>query len=91
MVMFCLNFLASTGILQHRITLKSYNATTILLTSILIIYHKSMPNTDMIIVASTASMLEEPYWRIEEPNPLKQQKGSSMRLHHLISLTEATH
>ena len=90
MVMFCLNFLASTGILQHRITLKSYNATTILLTSILIIYHKSMPNTDMIIVASTASMLEEPYWRIEEPNPLigercearKRRKGTSMRLLH---------
>ena len=39
--------------------------------------------TDMRIVASTASMLEEPFWRIEEPNPLidkksetrKQQKG----------------
>ena len=39
---------------------------------------------DMRIVASTASMLEEPYLRIEEPNTLiaekseasKQQKGS---------------
>ena len=43
----------------------------------------------MRIVASTASKLEEPYWRIKEPNPLmderrearKQQKGTSMRLH----------
>ena len=26
---------------------------------------------DMRIVASTASMLEEPYWRIDESNPLK--------------------
>ena len=68
MVMFCLNFLASTGILQHRITLKSYNATTILLTRILIIYHKSMPNTNMVIVASTASMLEE-------PNPLMSERS----------------
>ena len=48
------------------------------------------PDAGMRIVASTASLLEEPYWRIEEPNPLiaekgearKQQKGSSMRLHH---------
>ena len=39
--------------------------------------------SDMKIVTSTGSMLEEPYWRIEEPNPLidkksearKQQKG----------------
>ena len=53
----------------------------------------------MRIVASMASMLEEPYWRIEEPNPLiakksqarKQQKGLSMRLHYLISLIEAAH
>ena len=53
----------------------------------------------MRIVASTASMLEEPYRMIEEPNPLiakksearEQQKGSSMRLHHLVSLTEAAH
>ena len=44
----------------------------------------------MRIVASTASMLEEPYWRIEEPNPLmadlsegrKRQKGTSIRLNH---------
>ena len=51
----------------------------------------------MKIVASMASVLEEPYWRIEEPNPLiakksearKQQKGSSMRLHHYGCLTEA--
>ena len=48
-------------------------------------------------VASTASMLEEPYWRIEEPNPLmaeqnearKRQKGTSMWLHTLVSLPEA--
>ena len=41
-------------------------------------------HADMRIVASTASMLEEPYLRIEEPNTLiaekseasKQQKGS---------------
>ena len=26
--------------------------------------------SDMRIVASMTSMLEEPYWRIEEPNPL---------------------
>ena len=53
----------------------------------------------MRIVASMASMLEEPYWRIEEPNPLiakksqarKQQKGSSRRLHHLFRITEAAH
>ena len=45
---------------------------------------------DMRRVASAASMLEEPYWRIEEPNPLiteqsevrKRQKGTSMRLHN---------
>ena len=42
------------------------------------------------IVASTTSMLEEPFWRFEEPNPLmveqsearKRWKGTSMRLHH---------
>ena len=53
----------------------------------------------MKIVASMASVLEEPYWRIEEPNPLiakksearKQQKESSMRLHHLVSLTVPAH
>ena len=53
--------------------------------------------TDMRIVASIASMLEEPYLRIEEPNPLmaewneagKQQKKTSMRLHHWVSLNEA--
>ena len=47
-------------------------------------------DTDMRIVASTASMLEEPYWRFEEPNSLiadssegrKRQKGTSMRIHH---------
>ena len=46
--------------------------------------------SDMRIVASTASMLEEPYLKIEEPNPLmaeqsearKHQKGTSMMLHH---------
>ena len=31
---------------------------------------KTTESEDMRIVASTASMLEEPYWRIEEPNPL---------------------
>ena len=54
---------------------------------------------DMRIVASTASMLEEPYWRIEELNPLiakwseakKQRKWTSMRLHHWVSLNEAAH
>ena len=38
---------------------------------ILNIYIQNMKNyteADMRIVASTASMLEEPYWRIEEPN-----------------------
>ena len=29
----------------------------------------------MRIVASTASMLEEPYWRIEEPNPLIAERS----------------
>ena len=51
----------------------------------------------MRIFARMASMLEEPYCRIEEPNPLmaeqnetrKRQKGTSMRLHHLVSLNEA--
>ena len=54
---------------------------------------------DMRIVASTTSMLEEPYWRNLEPNPLiakksqarKQQKGLPIRLHYLISLIEAAH
>ena len=44
----------------------------------------------MRIVARRASMLEEPDWMIEEPNPMmaeqseaiKQLKGTSMRLHH---------
>ena len=44
----------------------------------------------MRIVTSMASMLEEPYWRFEEPNPMmaersearKQLNGTSMRLHH---------
>ena len=32
--------------------------------------HAAQVTTDMRIVESTPSMLEEPYWRIEEPNPL---------------------
>ena len=53
--------------------------------------------SDIRIVASMASMLEEHYWRIEEPNPImaecsvvrKNRKGTSMRLHHWVSLNEA--
>ena len=30
---------------------------------------------DMRIVTSTESMLEEPYWRIEEPNPLMAEQN----------------
>ena len=36
-----------------------------------------IPESDMIIVASTASMLEEPYWRIEEPNPLMAKQSEA--------------
>ena len=34
---------------------------------------------DMRIVASTASMLEEPYWRIEEPNPLMAEQSKARK------------
>ena len=34
-------------------------------------------NSDMRIVASTSSMLEEPYWRIEEPNPLMAEQSEA--------------
>ena len=33
--------------------------------------------TDMRIVPSTASMLEEPYWRIEEPNPMMAEPSEA--------------
>ena len=53
-------------------------------------------DVDMRIVAS---MLEEPYWRIEEPNPMmaarskarQRWKRTSMRIHHWVSLNEAAH
>ena len=52
------------------------------------IYHGSY--SDMRIVATMASMLEEPYWMIDLPNPLmaernearKWLKGTSMKLYH---------
>ena len=33
----------------------------------------------MRIVASTTSMLEEPYWRIEEPNPWMAEKSEAKK------------
>ena len=43
---------------------------------------------DMRIVASTASMLEEPYWRIEEPNPLMAEQSKATKAERNIN--EAT-
>ena len=36
-------------------------------------------HADMRIVASTARMLEEPYWRIEEPNPLMDEPSETRK------------
>ena len=41
-------------------------------------FKEKKPRSDIRIVASMASMLEEPYWRIEEPNPL-MAKWSEVR------------
>ena len=45
--------------------------------------------SDMRIVASTASMLEEPYWRIEEPNPFLDKKSGARKTAERI-INEAT-
>ena len=47
-----------------------------------------MDDADMRIVASTASMLEEPYWRIEEPNPLMAEQSKATKAERNIN--EAT-
>ena len=43
---------------------------------------------DMRIAASTASILEEPYWSIEEPNPLMAEQSEAK--HCGMNLNEAT-
>ena len=40
---------------------------------------KYISPTDMRIVASMASMLEEPYWKIEEPNPLMFERSEAKK------------
>ena len=46
--------------------------------------------SDMRIVASTASMLEEPYWMIEEPNqhPKAMLKTAERNLNEATSLSQ---
>ena len=39
----------------------------------------------MRIVASTASMLEEPHWRLEEPNPMMAESNDRLDMERNIN------